>query len=230
MADVVLYAVFPYAAVLLAVVVGIYRYRSDRFSFTSRSSQFLEGRLLFFGSVPWHYAIGAILLAHLLAALFPESWAALLGSPGRLLLLEGTGLALGIAATTGIAVLALRRLTDARLAAITVPLDWIVLACLLVQAASGVYVAWTYRWGGAWYLHTAVPWLGSLVRLSPEPGYVTVLPFAAKLHLLNAFVLVALLPFTRLVHLFTIPVSYAWRPYLLFLWNRKGRHIAGDGR
>lgn len=230
MADIILYAAFPYAAVLLAIAVGTYRYRSDRFSFTSRSSQFLEGRLLFFGSVSWHYAIGIILLAHVLAALFPESWAALLGSPVRLLLLEGTGLALGIAATAGVAIFLLRRLSDARLAATTEPMDWIVLASLLFQAASGVYVAWAHRFGAAWYVHTAVPWLWSLARLSPEPAYVTVLPLAAKLHLLNAFFLVALLPFTRLVHLFSIPVSYAWRPHLIYRWNRKAPSLSGDAR
>lgn len=226
MADIILYAVFPYAAVLLAIAVGTYRYRSDRFSFTSRSSQFLEGRLLFFGSVSWHYAIVVILLAHILAALFPESWAALLGSPSRLFILEGTGLALGVAATAGIAILLLRRLSDARLAATTEPMDWIVLASLLFQAGSGVYVAWAYRFGAAWYLHTAVPWLWSLARLSPEPSYVAVLPLAAKLHLLNAFFLVVLLPFTRLVHLFSIPVSYAWRPNLLYRWNHKGPYLS----
>jgi len=228
MTDVVLYAVFPYAAVATAVVAGIYRYRSDRFSFTSRSTQFLENRLLFFGSVPWHYAIGTILLAHILAALFPGTWAALLGSPVRLLVLEGTGLALGAAATAGIAVLAVRRVTDSRLAAITGPLDWIVVAALLLQAASGVYVAWTYRWGAAWYLHTAVPWFGSLVRLAPEPAYVSVLPFAAKLHLLNAFLLVALFPFTRLVHLVSVPLGHLRRPPQQVVWNRKERHVPGE--
>ena len=39
-----LFGSFPYAAVLLAVGAGIYRYFSDRFSFTSRSTQFLENR------------------------------------------------------------------------------------------------------------------------------------------------------------------------------------------
>lgn len=221
MADFVLYAVFPYAAVILAVVVGIYRYRVDRFSYTSRSSQFLEGRLLFFGSVPWHYAIGIILLAHILATLFPGSWAALLGSPVRLLVLEGTGLALGAAATAGVAVFVLRRLSDDRIAATTEPMDWIVLASLLFQAGSGVYVAWTYRFGGSWYLYTAVPWLWSLARLSPEPAFVSVLPLAAKLHLLNAFLLVALFPFTRLVHLVSVPLGHLGRPPQLVAWNRR---------
>ncbi len=223
MRDFVLYAAFPYAAVALAVAVTVYRYRMDRFSFTSRSSQFLEGRYLFWGSVPWHFAIGAILLAHILAAVFPGAWASLLGSPLRLVVVEVTGLALGLAATAGIAVLCLRRLANARLAAITGPLDWLILLVLLVQTGSGVYVAWTYRWGAAWYLHTAAPWFESLARLAPEPSYVAMLPLAAKIHLLNAFVLVALFPFSRLVHVVSVPLGYLFRPHQLVIWNRRSR-------
>ena len=53
----ILYAVIPYLAVAIAVVGGIWRYRTDRFSYSSQSSQFLESRTLFWGSVAWHYGI-----------------------------------------------------------------------------------------------------------------------------------------------------------------------------
>ena len=66
MLDTVLFIAFPYVAVILATVVGIYRYYSDRFSFSSFSSQFLESRRLFWGSVPWHYGI-AVSYTHLRA-------------------------------------------------------------------------------------------------------------------------------------------------------------------
>ena len=71
MVDIVLFAAFPYVAVVLAVVVAIYRYSSDRYSYSSFSSQFLENRTLFWGSVPWHFGIIIILLAHVAALLIP---------------------------------------------------------------------------------------------------------------------------------------------------------------
>ena len=224
-----LFGSFPYAAILVTIAVGAVRYFSDRFSYTSHSTQFLENRWLFWGSVPWHYGITTVLLAHLLAALFPGTWGALIGSPLRLFVLEATGLALGLLALVGCVLLLARRLVSPRLHAVTKTMDWILLVALLLQVASGVYIAWKYRWGAAWYLHTAVPWLGSLVRLRPDTSLVAMLPWAVKFHLVNAFVLIALLPFTRLVHLFTIPVPYAWRPYLLFSWNRKRPRTAGNG-
>lgn len=221
MLDTMLFAVFPYVAVVLAVVVGISRYFGDRFSFSSLSSQFLENRALFWGSVPFHYGILLVLLAHLLALVFPAQWAALIAEPIRLYVLEVTGLALGALALVGLAVLIVRRLRQPRVLVVTSAADWVLLAILFGQVALGFWVALVYRWGSDWYLHTAVPWLISLGSLSPQVEYVTALPWAVKLHMLGGFVLVAVFPFTRLVHLVTFPVTYLWRPWQVVIWNRR---------
>ncbi|MCM2263902.1 MAG: respiratory nitrate reductase subunit gamma [Desulfuromonadales bacterium] len=220
MTDLILFGVFPYVAVALAVAVGSYRYVIDRYSWSSHSSQFLESRLLFWGSVPWHYAILLILLAHLLAVLFPSGWGVLLGRPVRLYFLEVSGLALGLCTVIAIVLLMARRLTDARLAAVTTKIDWLVLGLLLLQVATGVYIAFTLRWGGVWYVHTATPWLRSLLTFQPEVQYLAVLPTVVKVHAFNAFLLVALLPFSRLVHALSVPLGYLARPYQVVIWYR----------
>ena len=223
MFDLILFGIFPYVAVALAVAVGSYRYLVDRYSWSSHSSQFLESRVLFWGSVPWHYAILLILLAHLLAVLFPSGWGVLLGRPVRLYFLEVTGLALGLSTVLAIGLLLVRRLTDTRLAAVTTRIDWAVLVLLLLQVATGVYIAFTLRWGGVWYVHTATPWLRSLLTLQPEVQYLAVLPHVVKLHAFNAFLLVALLPFSRLVHALSVPLGYLARPYQVVVWYRERR-------
>jgi nitrate reductase gamma subunit len=221
MTDAFLFLSFPYVALILAVAVGTYRYFDDRFSYTALSSQLLENRQLFWGSVSWHYGIVIILMAHLLAALFPDSWALLFGTPIRLYVLEVTGLSLGFFTIFGIGLLIMRRIANPRLQSITSVMDWGLLVALLLQAASGVYVAIVYRWGAGWYVYTAVPWLWSLVRLDPQLGPLSALPWIVKFHFFNAFVLIALFPFTRLVHLFTVPITYLWRPYQVVIWNRR---------
>lgn len=223
MVDTVLFAVFPYVAVVLAILVGIYRYVADRFSYSSQSSQFLENRTLFWGSVPWHYGILTILLAHLLAALFPGAWAALIAAPVRLYVLEVTGLALALITLLGLGLLIQRRLRNARVFVVTSVMDWVLLAVLLGQVGLGFWVALFYRWGSDWYLHTAVPWMVSLLALDPQIQYVTALPWAVKLHMLGGFLVVALFPFTRLVHLVTVPITSLWRPYQVVIWNRRPR-------
>ena len=215
---------FPYIALILAVGVGLYRYFSHRFTYSSVSSQLLENRHLFWGSVSWHYGITLILVAHLLPWLFPRAAAAVLGDPTRLLVLELTGLALGSYCVFGIVVLIARRLpNDSRARAVTSPMDWILLLVLAFQVLSGVGIALFERWGSAWYLSTAVPWLWSLVRLDPDASTVTGLPVFIQSHLISGFVVILLFPFTRLVHVFAIPIEYLWRPYQVVVWNRNPR-------
>jgi len=47
-----------------------------------------------------------------------------------------------------------------------------------------------------------------------------VLPTLAKFHAVGAFVLLALLPFSRLVHALSVPLGYLWRPFQVVVWNR----------
>jgi nitrate reductase gamma subunit len=216
----VLFAAFPYLAVVVAILGGVHRYRHDRFSYSTLSSQLLENRTLFWGSVPWHYGIVVVLLAHLLGFLMPGMWARITSAPTALYTIEIVGFAFGLAALVGLCVLFVRRLTMERILAVTSPMDWALLVVLLVQVALGVWVSLVYRWGADWYVDTAVPWLVSLVSLNPQIQYVSSLPLPVKLHMLNGFLVIALFPFSRLVHLIMFPFWYLWRPYQLVIRNR----------
>ena len=223
MLDFILFVSFPYLSVAVAVFFGLYRYYSDRFSYSSVSSQFLENRALFWGSVPWHYGILVILGAHFLALLFPGLWGDLIGNQARLYVLEATGIALALGTILGLGVLIVRRFTNPRILAVTSVMDWVLLAVLLSQVVLGFWVALFFRWGSDWYLHTAVPWLISLAVFNPDVDSVTVLPWTVKLHMLGGFLLVLIFPFTRLVHAVTFPITYLWRPYQVVIWNQYRR-------
>jgi nitrate reductase gamma subunit len=219
-----LFIVFPYVAIILAVGVWLYRYWTNRYGFSSVSSQLLENTKLFWGSVPWHYGITLILLAHLLAWLFPGATGAILGHGVRLFVLEAVGLALTLFAAVGILVLIARRLaTDSRARVVTSPMDWVLLFVLLVQVLTGAVVALFDRWGSHWFLSTAAPWLWSLVRLHPDASSVTALPAFIQFHFLVGFVVILLIPFTRLVHVFVPPFHYLFRPYQVVIWYRDPR-------
>ena len=224
--DLILFVVVPYLAVALAVIVSAMRFFSNSFSFSSLSSQFLESGRLFWGSVAFHYGILVVLAGHLIALLIPSGVMAFSRVPVRLFLLEATGLAFALLALIGLVLLWQRRATVSRVRAVTSRWDIILLLLLLTQVATGVYTAVFHRWGLAWSLHTAVPYLWSLGKLSPSPELVASLPLMVKLHILNAFALIAIIPFTRLVHFLVVPVWYLWRPYQLVVWNRR---TAGPG-
>lgn len=213
---------FPYLALILAIGVGVYRRIARPYTYSSLSSEILEKRKLFWGSVPFHYGLTLILLAHLFAALLPGVAGWLLGGEIRRLVLELTGMALGLYALFGLIVLIVRRLTPKSLAqAATSYMDGVLLFVLLVQVGTGLGIAIFNRWGGLWYLHTAVPWFWSIAVLRPDMSTVASLPILPKLHFVIGFVVILLFPFSRLVHLVMFPLQYLWRPRQVVIWNRQ---------
>ena len=221
MSETILFGVFPYLALLFALGGGLYRYFSNPFSYSSLSSELLEKRWLFWGSVSWHYGIIPILLAHLFAGLFPRLAAAVHSGGVLTFVLETVGLSLGLFAVIGIIVLIGRRAFQPRVGTVTSVMDSILLAVLAFQVIAGTTLSILYRWGSIWYLSTASPWFWSLVRLDPDFSTISPLPWLVKFHMLNGFVLIALFPVTRLVHLVSAPVSYLRRPFQVVVWNRR---------
>ena len=129
-------------------------------------------------------------------------------------------MALGISTLIAISLLFFRRIGNARVSMVTTVIDWLVFTALLFQVATGVYIAFTLRWGSVWYLHTASPWLWSLLKLDPQVQYLAALPTVVKFHAFNAFLIIALFPFSRLVHVVSVPLSYLSRPYQVVIWYR----------
>ena len=220
MLDTLLFSALPYVSVVLFLVVSIVRYRRAPFTFSSLSSQFLEAKRLFWGSVPFHIGIIVLFFGHLIGFLFPRYVTIWNGVPLRLFILEATALTAGLLTLIGIFGLIFRRASDARLRVNTSVADILVYIMVLWQVITGLWVAISLSWGSAWYTHTLVPYVWSLIKLSPEITRVTELPLAAQLHVIGAWIFFGLFSFTRMVHVLVAPVPYLWRPVQLVLWNR----------
>jgi nitrate reductase gamma subunit len=221
MLNTLIFIVLPYTALALFLVVTPYRWFSNRLTWSAYSTQFVEQKTLFWGINPWHYGIIPLLAAHLLGIVAPGPMKALLSNQGTLLAVESIGLALGLFALFGSLVLLLRRSNSPMLKRMTVASDWVVLYLLAVQTATGVYIGMFMRWGSQWYLHTAVPYFYSLLTFNPQVEYLADFPLVFKLHAAGAFLIVALLPFTKMVHLLYQPVTFLKDPPLLYRWRSK---------
>ena len=219
----IFFVIWPYISLTIFVVVTVYRSIIRPFSISSLSSQLLENKQLYWGSISFHYGIVLVLLGHLLALLLPRSVGLWNAVPLRLYLLEITGLGLGLWSLAGLLILVFRRVTVRRVQVVTTPMDVVVLAALLVSVISGVLVATLYRFGSYWFTGVFSPYLLSLATFTPRVDLVTPLPWIIKLHVINNFVLAAIFPFSRLVHIFTYPIGYLIRPWQIVLWNRKIR-------
>ena len=208
-----LFVVFPYVAFSIAVVVSIIRWRRHPFTVSALSSQLLEGRKLYWGSVSFHWGITLIVLGHLAALIVPRGFELWNGASLRLYLLEATGFSLGVWALFGVSVLIYRRLTSARVRAVTTPMDLVVLVVILAQVVTGGWIAVMYRWGSFWGTAVFVPYIRSLITFQPRPELVEPLPFVLQAHAFLFFVFLAIFPFSRLVHIVTVPLGYLTRPW-----------------
>jgi nitrate reductase gamma subunit len=218
MLDSLIFLALPYAALALLIFVVPYRYLTNRLTWTTFSSQFLERKTLYWGAMAWHFGIIIVLLAHLTGFLVPRVVEALLANQTFFLALENVSLGLGLLALFGSIVLLFRRGTAERLKPVTGIADWAILIILAIQAATGLYISIYVRWGYQWYHYTAVPYLYSLLTFRPQIEYVSDFPLFFKLHVAGAFIIIGLLPFTKLVHLLYLPVGFLKDPPILYRW------------
>lgn len=226
----ILFAIVPYVVLAIELVASFARYFTQRYKISSLSSEFLEQQQLFWGSVPWHYGIMVVLLGHVVAFLFPSEILLWNSVPIRLLILEATSLSFGLLALVGLVMLIYRRLTNKRIQAVTSKMDIVVLLLLLVQVGTGLGIALFCRWGSSWYAAALVPYLKSLFMLSPNVDYLAFQPWWIKAHILNAFAIIGILPFTRLVHFLILPINYIWRSYQVVIWNADRKKLRNSDR
>ena len=218
-----LFIILPYIAIAVFCVGVIYRYKVTPFKYSSLSSQFLEGNKLFWGSVPFHFGMLVVFLGHLIAFLFPRQLLAWNSQPVRLIILEATGFIFGVSMLIGLATLFTRRLTNDRLKVVTNWMDIVVELVLLFQVVLGCWIAVRYRWGSSWFVADLSPYLWSIMTLDPQIDAVKALPHVVQGHITGAFLLLLLIPFSRLVHVLVAPFHYIFRPYqqVIWYWNRK---------
>ena len=221
--DTVFFVILPYISLAVFLAVSIYRAVYQPFTVSSLSSQLLESRKLYWGSISFHYGIIFVLLGHLAALLLPGGLTLWNSAPIRLYLLEATGLAMGLWALAGLVVLLWRRLSEKRVQVVTTPMDLVILGLLVVSALTGVLTATIYRFGSSWFTVVFTPYVWSVLTFRPLVSLVAPLPWLIKLHVISFFVLLAAFPFSRLIHIATYPIGYLIRPWQIVIWNRRPR-------
>lgn len=213
--DFLLFGAFPYVALVMFLVGTIARYKTG-FKYSSLSSQFLETKKLFLSSVPFHVGILVVLLGHLIGFLFPSVFLSFGGQ--SLVTFEIVALSFAFAAIVGLISLFIRRATSERLRMVTNKMDVLIELLLMAQFIIGIWIAVELRWGSGWYASNMAPYLQSIWTLNPDVAAISVMPLLIQLHIVGAFLIVFLIPFTRLVHFLVMPLHYITRPHQLVTW------------
>ncbi|HEY8472863.1 MAG TPA: respiratory nitrate reductase subunit gamma [Natronosporangium sp.] len=218
--DVLLWVALPYVSIAVLVLGTIYRRRYDSFGWTTRSSQLYESDLLRWGSPMFHTGILLVLLGHLGGLLVPKSWTEAVGISDDMYhgLSAGLGTVAGLLLLLGLVILIARRRLVGPVFTATTRNDKGMYVILGLVILFGLWTTIRVNLVGAGYDYreTVSPWLRSVFRLNPQAELMTGVPASLQAHIIAAWVLLAVWPFTRLIHAFSLPVGYLTRPYVVY--------------
>jgi nitrate reductase gamma subunit len=233
--DVLLWGVLPYVTVAVLVGGTIWRYRYDKFGWTTRSSELYESRLLRIGSPLFHFGLLVVIVGHVIGLVIPKSWTDAVGLSEQAYHIQALvlGAIAGFATLVGVAILIYRRRTTGPVFMATTKNDKLMYVVLVAAIVVGLATTLLGAAGGGpehHYRESVSPWFRSLFVLQPDIEAMRAAGFAFHLHTLLGMLLFAIWPFTRLVHAFTAPLGYLFRPYVVYRSRTGGPASRGPRR
>jgi nitrate reductase gamma subunit len=212
-----IFGTLPYIALTILIVGSIVRYERDPFTWKSSSSQLLRRKQLMLGSVLFHVGIIVVFFGHLVGMLTPPALLHLFGIGygfKQLMAIVVGGIA-GAAAIVGGAMLLHRRIYDARVRATSSFADTAILGIIFVQLVVGMLttiVSFQHLDGGTMLLF--MDWARGIFTFKPNAWMIVAeVHWIYKFHIALGLTIFILFPFTRLVHMLSVPVRFVWRPW-----------------
>ncbi|HLU58625.1 MAG TPA: respiratory nitrate reductase subunit gamma [Pseudonocardia sp.] len=218
--DVLLWGVLPYVMIAILVLGTVWRYRYDKFGWTTRSSELYESRLLRIGSPLFHFGLLVVIIGHVIGLVIPKSWTDAVGLPEEAYHAQALvlGAIAGFCTLVGVGILVYRRRTTGPVFMATTKNDKAMYVVLVAAIVAGLATTLLGAAGGEEhnYRLTVAPWFRSLFVLQPDIAAMADSGLAFQIHTLIGMLLFAIWPFTRLVHAFTAPIPYLFRPYIVY--------------
>jgi nitrate reductase gamma subunit len=187
MSDRVLFAIAPYVAAVIFIIGTLTRLSLERHAWPAAAETPFRGHRLS------AFTILIVMGAHVVMWVSPGLLLAWNGSVTHVIAIEIPLFALGVAAAFGLLTVMIVPRRPPGLA------DTILLGVLAVAIASGLTLAVRYRWASAWSAVTLTPYVHSLVALQPNADLLA-MPYLIKLHVFSGIALIAVLPFTSVMH------------------------------
>lgn len=212
------FGIYPYIAIAIFIVGSIVRYDREQYTWKTGSSQLLEGKELKRGSRAFHIGVIAILLGHFVGLLTPAEVWHLFGieASDKQLIAIAAGGFFGLICLYGLTILIKRRLYNPRVRATSSTMDIAILMVLYVQLVLGlisIIVSLGHLDGSEMLL--LMSWAQNVVTFDVAEATAAVanVNIIFKLHIFLGMSLFVLFPFSRLVHIASVPVQYLTRNY-----------------
>ncbi|MDR6583375.1 respiratory nitrate reductase subunit gamma [Herbaspirillum sp. BH-1] len=215
-----LYGIYPYIALAVFLLGSLVRFEREQYTWKSDSSQLLHAGRLRLGNILFHVGVLGLFFGHLVGLLTPVAvWDAVGVSHGfKQLVAMGAGGVFGTLCLLGLAILIHRRLTDARIAAVTRRSDKLLLLWLLVTLCLGLStIAESAQHRDGHMMVLLMTWAQHIVTFRGDAaGFIEGAPLLFKAHLFMGLTLFVIFPFTRLVHVWS---GFASITYLSRAWQ-----------
>ena len=220
-----LFGIYPYIALSVLIIGSIARYERDPFTWKTSSSQLLRRKQLVVGSILFHVGVLIIFFGHLIGLLTPIAIFDFIGiSHGakQTLAIVAGGIA-GVMALVGGGMLFHRRWTDPRIRKTSSFADIGILALLLAQLVLGLgTIAVSLQHLDGHEMTKFMAWAqGIFTFQAGAADYIADAAIIFKLHLFLGLTIFLLFPFTRLVHMLSVPLRYLTRPGYQIVRSRR---------
>lgn len=213
-----LFGIYPYIALTVFLVGSLIRYDRDQYSWKTGSSQLLESKLLRKGSMPFHVGIIAVLAGHFVGLLTPHQvWDFLhITASMKQLFAMAMGGIFGLLCLYGLTILVYRRFTDDRVKASSSAMDNAILLLILAQLLLGlgsIFVSANHLDGAEMLM--LMSWAQNMVTFQGADAAAAIahVHWIYKLHVFLGMSLFLVFPFSRLVHVWSVPLKYLGRNY-----------------
>jgi len=216
--DMLLFGIYPYIASVIFFFGCAMRYEREQYTWRAQSSQMLDSRYFRVASVLFHIGIIMIFAGHFAGLVIPfELWEFLgISLAAKQLIAMGVGGFFGVVCFIGLTLLVYRRLFNPRVRASSSTMDHLILLLIYAQLILGmitIFVSTGHMDGHV--MKDLMTWSRNLLTFRPAEaiGYMAGMHWIYKTHVFLGVTLFVLFPFSRLVHIWSLPVGYLGRNY-----------------
>lgn len=214
-----IFGIYPYIALTTFIVGSVVRFDREQYTWKADSSQIFEKEQLQKGSILFHIGVLALFMGHFAGLVIPHTWFLAMGVSDMMhqVVAISAGAAFGSLCMMGGVILWKRRMYHPRVRANSRFMDIFILDLILVTLGVGlltipvsIYHAFN---GDASMMVALAEWVQSMLAFNSQTEYLSGVGFIYKLHLFLGMSVFFLFPFTRLVHVWSMPLGYMFRPY-----------------
>ena len=208
------FGIYPYIAITVFFLGSLLRYDRDQYTWKASSSQLLSKKDMRLGSNLFHIGIIALFFGHLMGLLTPHwAYAFMISAGTKQLVAMTAGGIFGLTCLAGMILLIRRRMLDARIRATSQATDLPILLILFVQLVLGLLtIPFSAQHMDGSSMLALASWAQHLVTFQGDAAsFVSGEAFIFKIHLFLGLTIFLLFPFTRLVHVWSVPIQYLTR-------------------